>query len=120
MTGALKDGWRSKPSSVSGVYGRLEEVREVAEESSGPGVEPGDEGNMGGGVMGGGVTETDRWPEVIWMAGRTWKDGILPLRLALLNVAAKWPKIVETEDTGPCPLRFKRGEVQRLMQQRER
>ncbi|KAL1695520.1 kinase-like domain-containing protein [Schizophyllum commune] len=56
----------------------------------------------------------------VTMAGRTWKDGILPLRLALLNVAANWPKLVDPADPAPCPLRFTRGEVQDLMQQRER
>ncbi|KAL1743844.1 kinase-like domain-containing protein [Schizophyllum fasciatum] len=54
------------------------------------------------------------------MAGRTWKDGILPLRLALLNVAAHWPKLADAADPAPCPLRFTRGEVQGLMRQRER
>ena len=46
--------------------------------------------------------------------------GILPLRLALLNVAANWPKLVDPQDPEPCPLRFTRGDVQGLMQERER
>ena len=51
-------------------------------------------------------------------AGRTWKDGVLPLRLALLDVFAQWHEL-STPDV-PCPLRFTRDEVNRLKQQRER
>ncbi|KAJ7641411.1 kinase-like domain-containing protein [Roridomyces roridus] len=45
-------------------------------------------------------------------AGRTWKDGILPLQLALLNVAAQWPSL-STPDT-PCPLRITRADAEGL------
>jgi hypothetical protein len=51
-------------------------------------------------------------------AGRTWKDGILPMRLALLEVFAQWHKL-STPDI-PCPLRFTRDEVRELKQQRDR
>jgi hypothetical protein len=51
-------------------------------------------------------------------AGRTWKDGILPLRLALLSVAARWREL-STPDQ-PCPIRFTREEFQRLKDQRDR
>lgn len=43
-----------KPSSSSGVRGRLDEVAEVLDEMDGPGVVGGEDG------MGGGVTERDR------------------------------------------------------------
>ncbi|KII91595.1 hypothetical protein PLICRDRAFT_28199 [Plicaturopsis crispa FD-325 SS-3] len=51
-------------------------------------------------------------------AGRTWKDGILPLRLALLNVAASWGALSTPEQ--PCPLRITRDEVKSLTRQRDR
>jgi hypothetical protein len=51
-------------------------------------------------------------------AGRTWKDGILPLRLALLDVFSQWPELSRGDE--PCPLRFTREEVHQLMRQRDR
>ncbi|KAJ7471862.1 hypothetical protein FB451DRAFT_1351741 [Mycena latifolia] len=51
-------------------------------------------------------------------AGRTWKDGILPLKLALLNVAAVWPELSTPNE--PCPLRITRADVDNLGVQRER
>ena len=51
-------------------------------------------------------------------AGRTWKDGILPLRLALLDVALKW-KDLNTPNS-PCPLRFTQGEVAALTKSEDR
>lgn len=51
-------------------------------------------------------------------AGRTWKDGLLPMQLALLNVAAKWPEL--STPSVPCPLRFTRDEVDGLTEKRER
>ncbi|KAF7968156.1 hypothetical protein HWV62_31736 [Athelia sp. TMB] len=51
-------------------------------------------------------------------AGRTWKDGILPLQLALLDVVAAWPAL-STPET-PCPLRFTRADVAALHAQRDR
>ncbi|KAL1679593.1 kinase-like domain-containing protein [Schizophyllum commune] len=66
------------------------------------------------------IDQRDLRATPVAMAGRTWKDGILPLRLALLNVAANWPKLVDPQDPEPCPLRFTRGDVQGLMQERER
>ncbi|KAF9224918.1 hypothetical protein BS17DRAFT_795237 [Gyrodon lividus] len=51
-------------------------------------------------------------------AGRTWKDGILPLRLALLDVFAQWHEL--STPNVPCPLRFTRDEVRELKRQRDR
>ncbi|KAH7910909.1 kinase-like domain-containing protein [Hygrophoropsis aurantiaca] len=51
-------------------------------------------------------------------AGRTWKDGILPLRLALLDVCSEWDKLSCADQ--PCPLRFSRDEVNDLKRQRDR
>ncbi|EGO01140.1 hypothetical protein SERLA73DRAFT_179210 [Serpula lacrymans var. lacrymans S7.3] len=51
-------------------------------------------------------------------AGRTWKDGILPLRLALLDVFAQWPELSCADQ--PCPLRFTRDEVREMKKQRDR
>ncbi|KAG2347161.1 hypothetical protein BDR05DRAFT_958638 [Suillus weaverae] len=51
-------------------------------------------------------------------AGRTWKDGILPLRLALLDIFSRWAELSRSDE--PCPLRFTREEVQELKRQRDR
>ncbi|KAJ7090561.1 kinase-like domain-containing protein [Mycena crocata] len=51
-------------------------------------------------------------------ASRTWKDGILPLKLALLEVAAQWPAL-STPGT-LCPLRVTRADADNLGAQRER
>jgi hypothetical protein len=51
-------------------------------------------------------------------AGRTWKDGILPLQLALLDVFSHWHDLSSADE--PCPLRFTRDEVQSLISQRDR
>ncbi|KAJ6602449.1 kinase-like domain-containing protein, partial [Mycena vulgaris] len=51
-------------------------------------------------------------------AGRTWKDGILPLKLSLLNVAAQWPALSTPHE--PCPLRITRADADNLGTQRER
>ncbi|KAH7883043.1 kinase-like domain-containing protein [Phlebopus sp. FC_14] len=51
-------------------------------------------------------------------AGRTWKDGILPMRLALLDVFAQWNELSCADS--PCPLRFTRDEVRTLKWQRDR
>ena len=53
-------------SSSSGVYGRFEEVREVEDEIEGPGVDAGEDGIGGGG----GVIDTERCIEAMWIAGR--------------------------------------------------
>ncbi|KAJ7673450.1 kinase-like domain-containing protein [Mycena rosella] len=51
-------------------------------------------------------------------AGRTWKDGILPLKLALLSVAAEWPALATPG--AACPLCVTREEVDALGAQRAR
>lgn len=51
-------------------------------------------------------------------AGRTWKDGILPLRLALLDIFSRWAELSRSDE--PCPLRFTREEVEELKRQRDR
>lgn len=51
-------------------------------------------------------------------AGRTWKDGILPLQLALLEVVTNW-NTLSTPDT-PCPLQYTRDDVKALVAQRDR
>lgn len=51
-------------ASSSGVRGRFEEVRDVEDQSDGPGVERGEE------AIGGGVTETDRCIVAMCIVGR--------------------------------------------------
>lgn len=53
-------------SSSSGVYGRLEDVRDVEDEIEGPGVDAGEDGIGGGG----GVIDTERCIDAMWIAGR--------------------------------------------------
>jgi hypothetical protein len=48
----------------------------------------------------------------ILAAGRTWKDGILPLQLGLMDVAMRWQEL-NTPDR-PCPLRFSPNEIAKL------
>lgn len=69
----------SKYSKSSGVRGRFDEVREVEEESHGPGVEMGVE-RCRGDVLGGGVIETERCAVVMWMAGRAFQNDDVPGR----------------------------------------
>ena len=66
----------SKSSSSPGVRGRLEEVRDVTDDVDGPGVSGGEDG------IGGGVTETERWPATMLIAGRACQkdDGVLLAR----------------------------------------
>ncbi|KAH8829214.1 kinase-like domain-containing protein [Flagelloscypha sp. PMI_526] len=45
-------------------------------------------------------------------AGRTWKDGVLPLRLSLMDVAVRWQEL-NTPDK-PCPLQFTQTDVEKL------
>lgn len=56
-------------SKSSGVLGRLDDVREVLDESEGPGVDAGVDG-VRIGNDGGGVTDNDRGIAGICMAGR--------------------------------------------------
>lgn len=63
-----------------------------------------------------GAKETRVMP--VRAAGRTWKDGILPLQLALLEVVTSWPSL-STPDV-PCPLQFTRDDVQALVAKRDR
>lgn len=51
-------------------------------------------------------------------AGRTWKDGILPMQLALLDVFSHWHELSSAGEH--CPLQFTRDEVQSLISQRDR
>lgn len=51
-------------------------------------------------------------------AGRTWKDGILPMQLALLEVVTHWNQLSSADE--PCPIKFTRDDVQSLLRQRDR
>lgn len=51
-------------ASSSGVRGRFDDVRDVVDQSDGPGVDRGEE------AIGGGVTETDRCIVAMWIVGR--------------------------------------------------
>lgn len=51
-------------------------------------------------------------------SGRTWKDGILPMQLALLDVVSHWHELSSADQ--PCPLKYTRDEVQALISQRDR
>jgi len=56
-------------SKSSGVCGRFEDVLDVLEEIEGPGVDEGVYGKSGD-IIGGGVTDVDRWFVAIWIDGR--------------------------------------------------
>lgn len=67
----VEGGLRVKPSSSSGVCGRLEEVRDVLDDMEGPGVEPSEHDLMKGGDDGGeGVIENERCMAGMWIVGR--------------------------------------------------